>query len=197
MKAKSILFLLFICFSFSAFAQEEVVTTTYVTTPEKKPKFWIGPKFGLDVPSTTTDLASLQAQLKGNYQAGILMQFGRTLYIQPEVYYATRKENIAGTLKSVNSIKVPLMLGLRFLNLGLFSLHVTGGPQFSYKLDEKDRLTGDKAMTWQVGAGVDLLGFITTDLRYTMINGMPISDQITRFTTNPTTLNLTVGLKLR
>lgn len=185
-----------ISFSLSVFAQDD---QTPSSPPTKEPKFWIGPKFGLDVSSTTTDVNGVTDQLKGNYQAGILIQYGRTLYIQPEAYYATVKQTdiLTNETKSVNSIRVPLMLGLRFLDLGLFSLHVMGGPVYSLKLDEADKLTGDKALSWQVGAGIDVLGFITGDLRYTLIDGMSIADQVSHFSTNPTVLNLTVGLKLR
>ena len=197
MKTKYFLGLLMICYSFVVFAQDEQNNVS--TPPTKEPKFWIGPKFGLDVNSTTTNVNGVTEQLKGNYQAGILIQYGRTLYIQPEIYYASIKQAVAGTTEtnSYNSIRVPLMLGLRFLDLGLFSLHVMGGPAYTLKLDEADKLTGDKALSWQVGAGIDVLGFITGDLRYTLIDGMSIADQVTRFSTNPTILNLTVGLKLR
>ena len=186
-----------ICFSLSVFAQDEQSNVT--TSPTKEPKFWIGPKFGLDVNSTTSNVNGVTEQLKGNYQAGILIQYGRTIYIQPEVYYATVKQAVVGSTetKSYNSIRVPLMLGLRFIDLGLFSLHIMGGPAYTLKLDEADRLTGDKAISWQVGAGIDVLGFITGDLRYTLIDGMSIADQVTRFSTYPTMLNLTVGLKFR
>ena len=194
MKTKSILSLLIICFSLSVFAQDEVSNP-----PAKQPKFWIGPKFGLDVSSTTNNINSVTNQLQSNYQAGILLQFGRTLYIQPEIYYASVKVDVDGSNNpsSFNSIRVPLMLGLRFLDLGLFSLHIMGGPAYSLKLDNGDRLTGDKAFSWQVGAGIDVLGFITGDLRYTLIDNMSIADQVTRFTSSPTNLNLTVGLKFR
>lgn len=197
MKTKYFLGLLMISFSFVVFAQDEQSNVS--TSPTKQPKFWIGPKFGLDVSSTTNNINSVTNQLQSNYQAGILLQFGRTLYIQPEIYYVSVKEDIAGTTdtKSVNSIRVPLMLGLRFLDLGLFSLHIMGGPAYSLKLDNTDRLTGEKAFSWQVGAGVDVLGFITGDLRYTLIDNMSIADQVTRFTSSPTNLNLTVGLKFR
>jgi hypothetical protein len=203
MKTKSILCLLFVCCSWSLFAQDDnsqtiIVEQTTTSTPkEKKPTFWIGPKFGLDISSETRDIETVQDGLKDNYQAGILMQFGRTLYLQPEIYYATQKVTSLSGTSSINSIRVPLMLGLRFFNLGLFSLHVTGGPAFSFKLDDADKISGEKAMTWQVGAGVDVLGFITTDLRYTVKSGVSVADQISQFTTNPSVLNLTVGLKLR
>jgi len=170
-------------------AQQDSTSTTRV----KKHKFWIGPKFGLDVSSTTTSLNEISQQLKGNYQAGILMQYGRTLFIQPEVYYASYK--VDETTKQ-NYIKIPLMLGLKFLDLGLFSLHAMGGPSYSMLLDNKNHLAGANTLTWQLGVGVDLFGFITTDLRYTL-NKKSIADQVSDVTKNPTMLNLTMGLKLR
>ncbi len=195
MKAKSVLVLLVICFSLSVFAQDEITSPP----PAKQPKFWIGPKFGLDVSSTTNDINGITSQLQSNYQAGILLQFGRTLYIQPEIYYASVKVDVSGSNNpsSFNSIRIPLMLGLRFLDLGLFSLHIMGGPSYTLQLDNSDRLTGNKAFSWQVGAGVDVLGFITGDLRYTLIDNMSVADQVSRFTSSPTNLNLTVGLKFR
>lgn len=204
MKMKSILCLFLACFSLSIIAQDEAVVTQEIVTTttnsvsqtpsSKKPKLWIGPKFGLDIVSNTQDLNSVTDQLKGNYQFGVLLQYGRTIYIQPEVYYASYK---VSETTSNNYIKVPLMLGLRFLNLGLFSLHAMGGPSYSFKLDDTDQLTGTKGFSWQVGAGIDVLGFITADLRYTLRNNLSLADQISQFSTNPNALNLTVGLKFR
>jgi len=159
----------------------------------KKSKFWIGPKFGLDVSPTTSTLNEISQQLKENYQMGILIQYGRTIYIQPEIYYTSCK--VDETTK-MNYVKIPLMLGLKFLDLGLFSLHAMGGPSYSLLLNNKDHLTGANTLKWQLGVGVDLLGFITTDLRYTL-NGNSIADQISQVTKKTTVLNLTVGLKFK
>lgn len=203
---KPILCLLLACFSLPIIAQDnenvvtqEVVTTTTTnsvseTPTTKKPKIWIGPKFGLDIASNTQDIKSITDQLKGNYQFGVLLQYGRTLYLQPELFYASYK--VSETVSN-NYIKVPLMLGLRFLNLGLFSLHAMGGPSYSFMLDDADKLTGTNGFSWQVGAGIDVLGFITADLRYTLRENLSLADQISQFSSNPNALNLTVGLKFR
>ena len=197
---KSVLCLFFLSSSLLAFAQSDTTAVSNPTTSAvKKHYFWIGPKFGLDISSTTNSMTGLTEQLDDNYQAGILMQIGRILYLQPELYYASRKVTTTGSTvtKSVNSIRFPLMAGLRFVDLGLFSLHVQGGPAWNFKLDDTDKITGEKSMSWLVGAGVDVLGFITADLRYTLINNMSIADQVEKFRNTPTNLNLTLGLKFR
>ena len=96
-----------------------------------------------------------------------------------------------------NYIKVPVMVGVKILDIGLVALRIDGGPQFSFKLDNTDKLTGEKNLSWQLGAGVDVLGFIVADLRYNIQPGQSISTQVQNFNLNSTGLNLTVGLKFR
>ena len=194
----SILFLLTICVS----AQDTtvVINQTVETTKEKKkPNIWIGPKFGMDMTHFTYNTSELQNDLTGNYQFGLLCQIGKKLYLQPELMYATYKSATYDTDSvRLNYLKIPLMLGWRIINLGLLSIHIKGGPQFSFQLAEKDKLIqNSKKLSWQLGAGVDLLGFITTDLRYTIQPGKSIAEQIDNFDPNSTGLNFTVGLKLR
>ena len=191
MKTRMLLSALFLFMSLQAFSQDSDNT-------EKKPKFWIGPKFGLDMSPITYDFNEIKSQLKTNYQVGILMQYGRILYIQPEVYYSSyQADGVTADATTVNFIKVPAMLGFRFINLGLFSLHVMGGPAFSFQLDNKDSFNGNNTFSWQVGAGIDVLGFITADLRYNLLEDVAIGDQISQFNKETSMLNLTVGLKLR
>ena len=159
----------------------------------KKPRFWVGLKFGLDITSTTNSFNSISDQLKGNYQAGILFQFGRTLFFQPEFYYSSYKIDETNSLEY---LKIPVMIGLKFLDLGLFSLHIMGGPSCSVLLNKPESSEESGSFAWQVGAGIDVLGFITADLRYTL-NNKSVSEQITEGTSTPTKLNLTFGLKFR
>jgi hypothetical protein len=191
MKLKALFALVLVFFSIGLFAQEEETTTS--TPPTKESNVWFGPRFGLDIISTTADLDGISDQLKGNYQAGMMVQWGKTFYLQPELYYASYK--ITET-NSMNFIKIPVMVGFKFLDLGLFSTHIMGGPMYSMLLDNKDHLTGANSLNWQVGAGLDILGFITADLRYTL-NDKSIADQVTQLSTTASTLNLTVGLKIR
>jgi len=179
-------------------ADPELVTQTNGKTSKdsvkiKKPRFWVGLKFGLDISSTTNSFSGISDQLKGNYQAGILFQFGRTLFFQPEFYYSSYKIDETNSLEY---IKIPVMVGLKFLDLGLFSLHIMGGPSCSILLNKPDNSEESGSFAWQVGAGIDVLGFITADLRYTL-NNKSVSEQITEGTSTPTKLNLTFGLKFR
>ena len=208
MKTKLVLSALLIVFSMQAFAQDVTNNTQSYssTTKTHKPRFWIGPKFGTDIVSgIPSDFTSVTDRLKEKWQAGVMMQFGRTLYLQPEAYYAFSTTPGIGDAAATNAqeIRVPVMLGLRFLNLGLFSLHIMGGPSWSIPMNSDNTLdTGSKKMEWLVGAGIDVLGFITADIRYQYLTDSPLADQISGFNvtdaTKPyTPLNVTVGLKLR
>jgi hypothetical protein len=194
MKTKSLFLSLFLV-SLSVIGYAQDASTTTVEKP--KAKIWFGPKFGLDLTNFTTNVTDITNQLGTNYQAGLLCQIGEKLYLQPEIYYASYK-TAAGTADSsrTNFIKAPIMLGVRILDIGLVSVHIMGGPQFSLQLDNKDQLTGAQTLTWQVGAGADVLGFITADLRYTIQSGS-IATQVQNFSLDKTGLNLTVGLKFR
>lgn len=217
MKTKLVLSALLVVFSMQAFAQDVTIiqsnatdnTQSYSSTKKThKPRFWIGPKFGTDIISgIPSDFTPITDRLKEKWQAGVMMQFGRTLYLQPEAYYAVSKTPGIGGAADINSqeIRVPVMLGLRFLNLGLFSLHIMGGPSWTIPMGADNSLNTDaKQMDWLVGAGIDVLGFITADIRYRYDTDKALSDQIAGFNlTDPdplkpyTPLNVTVGLKLR
>ncbi|MDD4922640.1 MAG: outer membrane beta-barrel protein [Bacteroidales bacterium] len=188
MKTRTILsaFLIFFI-SAQTFAQ-----STTSDGSKSKPKFWMGPKFGLDLSPITLKPGEITDQLKTNFQAGILAQYGRILYVQPEVYYSKYK---IGDI-SASYIKVPAMLGCRFLNLGLVSFHVMGGPAFSLQLNNKDTFDND-VFSWQVGAGFDVFGLVTADVRYTLKDGVSISDQVSQFDAETDMLNITLGLKFR
>jgi hypothetical protein len=214
MKTKLVLSALLVVFSMQAFAQDVTIiqsnetdnTQSYSSTKKThKPRFWIGPKFGTDIlTGIPKDFTSVSDRLKEQWQAGVMMQFGRTLYLQPEVYYAMTKTPVIGSDPTTSqSLKVPVMLGLRFLNLGLFSLHIMGGPSWTIPMGDDNTIdASSKQMEWLVGAGVDILGFITADVRYKYLTDSPLSDQIAGFNVTDATLpytplNVTIGLKLR
>ena len=168
---------------------------------KKKPSFWFGPKVGLDLATATLDQNAIKSQFDSNAQLGIFFQFGRILYLQPEFYYATHKEQpITGMATKVNSLKVPVLVGLRLINLGIVSAHVMAGPQGTFFLSESNPLTGVKrqssAYNFQLGGGVDLLGFITVDLRYSFGLDNTLGTQIQGLDLK-SAVNATVGLKFR
>lgn len=172
---------------------------------KSKPHFWFGPKVGLDLVTPTIDQNSIKTQFDSNSQFGIFFQFGRVLYLQPEFYYATHKEtysisSAAAIETKVNTLKVPVMVGLRLLNLGIISAHVMAGPQGSFFLDESNPLPSHARQKsnfdLQFGGGVDVLGFVTLDVRYSanLNNSMDANMQQLNW---KNAVNVTLGIKFR
>ena len=184
MKTKIILMMLTFSISFSIYAQD--------AKNSDDDSFKWGPKFGLDLSSSTANFNSISEQLKGNYQAGIFFQLGKKLYLQPEFYYSSYMTESGNSSSSINFFKAPLMVGYKFLDIELISLHVMGGPTYIKQLADYET-TGK--FKWELGLGANIFDFITTDLRYTFqnqINTTEIQDLIT----NGGMVNLTVGLRL-
>jgi hypothetical protein len=94
-----------------AFAQEKSASES---------TFSWGPKVGVDLATPTTNESTIRSEVKSNFQAGLFLRFGKTFFIQPELYYATRKEQIVtGTTitdNKVNSLRLPLLFGMRLFN---------------------------------------------------------------------------------
>lgn len=188
---KIIITLAFILFAITSIAQ---------TSIDKKPSFWFGPKVGMDLLTPTLDQNSIKSQVENNYQAGIFLQFGRKFYVQPEFYYATQKQKIGTVYNTINTAKVPLMFGMRLVNLKVISAHIMAGPSLSYLLSETnpntdpDRKKANFAL--QAGGGVDLLGFITLDVRYSVDLNNSTNSQIKQLSWS-NGVNATLGIKLR
>ena len=120
------------------------------------------------------------------------MQFGRKLYIQPEFYYVVQNEPIFendeqtsdGT--TVNSLRIPLMLGIKLIDLGIVSAHIMGGPTATFFLNESNPIDTnpreDYSFALQFGAGADVLGFITLDIHYSFDLGENLEEQANQFT---------------
>ena len=184
-------------FSSMSYAQDQ---TNTVTPVKKKPTFWFGPKVGMDLLTPTLDKTAITDQVKSNYQAGIFLQFGRKFYIQPEFYYATQIQNssVTSNEETINTLKVPLMFGMRLINLKVISAHVMGGPSLSYLLNESMPDTNRKKSSFalQAGGGVDVLGFITLDVRYSVDLNGSTNQQVKQLGWD-SGVNVTLGIKLR
>jgi len=193
MKRKYIMLLIFILTG--------LMTTVLHAQNNKTEKiyFKFGPKFGLDFNTNTDNFPeSIEAStghLNGNYQIGGFMQLGKRVYFQPEFHYAVHKYPVGDSLSSIEQFKVPVHVGVKFLDIGLLSLHLSGGAMYTHNKEEA--FFFDKArVEYQVGAGIDLFDFITTDLRYGFKHGKSLDEQITDFRNNGGVINFTVGLKL-
>jgi hypothetical protein len=167
--------------------------------PVKKPTFWWGPKVGADFLTPTIDQNEIQSQIKSNYQVGFFLQFGRKFYIQPEFYYATQKEpGITTDDVTINTLKVPLMLGMRLVNLKVISAHIMAGPSASFLLKESISNSNRKQSNFalQAGGGIDLIGLFTLDVRYSFDMSNSMSNQIKQFSWD-NGVNVTFGIKFR
>lgn len=194
MKTKHFLLLFIVASCMHAFSQRSEYDT-------EKSYFRYGPKFGLNLnadlnnlPSNVTDVTS---QLEGNYQIGGFLQMGKKLYFQPEFHYAVQKVPGADdTTDTFEKLKIPVHIGMKFFDIGLLSLHVSGGAMLTHNVGETFSFDPTK-LEYQIGAGVDVFDFITTDLRYIFRQGVSLADQIADFQNNGGIINFTIGLKFK
>jgi len=157
-------------------------------------QFTFGPKIGYSTSKLSTDFDDIKEDVKHNFQVGAFFRFGKKLYLQPEIYYATSggqlKVESSGLEQSVKlkNLCVPALVGFRLLNLEVINLRVFAGPSANFILNKEvefDELVQDplqdsnfKDIAWgmDVGAGVDVL-FLTLDLRYEFgLNNIYIPD---------------------
>lgn len=146
-------------------------------------QFSIGPKIGYSTSKLSTDYDDVKESAKSNFQIGAFVRFGKKLYLQPEMYYATG----GGTLKitgtdakeeiKLKSLCIPVLIGYKLIDAKVFNLRVMAGPTANFILDknvESSDLIQDplqdsdfKNVAWgmDVGAGVDVF-FLSLDLRY-------------------------------
>jgi hypothetical protein len=146
-------------------------------------QFSLGPKIGYTTSKLSTDLDSIAESAKSNFQIGAFFRFGKKLYLQPEIYYATS----GGTLKlegtqlketiKMKNLSVPVLVGFKLINAKIVNLRILAGPVANFILDKT--VTADEAIqtpllgsdfknvAWgfDVGAGVDVF-FLTLDIRY-------------------------------
>ncbi len=144
------------------------------------PGFTFGPKIGATFSKFTTDQDQIKDELKTTFHYGVFVRMGESVYFQPELNIMTRNPNLesanqSGTIK-MTSLDVPLLLGVRVLNLKLLNVRAMAGPVGSMTVSKKISLTDVdldlkkddlKSLNWglQFGAGVDVLIF-SLDLRY-------------------------------
>ena len=166
---------------------------------------------GIKVGYQTPKLSYKQADIKSGFQNHLTFGlFGRvefgSLYVQPEVlYFKTQnifaldiantsegwlpEENVTFTLNEAN-LQVPILVGFKFLDLGVATLRAQVGPTANFTLasttlfdktftltnnndetvtlDENEQVFDTKTIAWgmQAGIGADILGKITLDINY-------------------------------
>ena len=167
----------------------------------------LGVKIGYQTPKLSYQKADIKSGFQNHLTFGL---FGRVeygmLYVQPEVQYfktqnifsleATNisegllpEENVTFTLNEAN-LQVPILVGVKFLDLGVATLRAQVGPTANFTLasttlfdktfsltgndgetvtiDENEQAFDTKAIAWgmQAGLGADILGKLTVDINY-------------------------------
>lgn len=146
-------------------------------------QFTFGPKIGYTTSKLSTDLDSIKASVKSNFQIGLFFRMGKKLYLQPEIYYATSGGSLkieGTTLKQdirLKNISVPLLVGYKIINAKVINLRVMAGPVANFivgtKVEASDLVqyplqdSDFKNAAWgmDLGAGVDVF-FLSLDVRY-------------------------------
>ena len=147
--------------------------------------FRIGIKGGVNLSSIKNASLSTNLENKTGYQLGAFARIGRTIFLQPEVYFSAKEVNV-DVLNSLTtnqgvvgfsqkSLDVPLLLGVK-----LGPLRVMAGPVASYALSAstnpdaavKSYFSGTAQdiinrsnFSYQAGVGFDILN-LSLDLRY-------------------------------
>lgn len=166
-----------------------------------------GIKAGMNYSTLIRNSRDFSAQYRLGYVGGPFARFNiSNFYIQPEVLFSSKNTFIRTTASTnvnnpgdpvnvnttvqVNSIDVPLKLGVKIVNTDQVSVRLLGGPVASIVLGTKglEGIVGSempvrdayKKSVWgyQVGAGVDV-GVITFDALYE--GGLSHSYDLTRY----------------
>jgi hypothetical protein len=166
------------------------VLATLLIIQNSYAQFQLGIKGGVNVSKIYTDEGSFKNNFnesldtKTGYSFGAYARFGKKLYLQPEVMFATKGGKIdvvplgGGSPVSVNiktsNIDIPILVGYKLFN----RLRINAGPVASIKINEDGKFLDElKAVTanpdeafekstfgYQAGVGIKLLGF-DIDLR--------------------------------
>lgn len=180
------------------------------------------------VTNGTYDLNSVQKEMWNDFQAGLFARIplSKAIYVEPELLYTIQKKNYQLTFQditqgsvtldkiaNINTVDVPLLLGIKLLDLKILNLRAFVGPKLRFNagstldfnnitggnFDTSKLVTDIKAanLGLEIGAGVDVLMF-ALDVRYNLIGNMyetKLSDvNLTNLPSN--TLVISLGWKI-
>ena len=153
-----------------------------------------------------------EAKQNFNFGAGFRFEFG-LLLIQPEVYF-TRKGGLADSFRpnltdsfghqvNMQSLDLPVMVGLNLFHSNNFCFRLYGGPVISVLSDHNIEISKNgqlipwsartRAFSMQFGTGFDIRRF-TFDVRYELALSPML--RFSDFRTSHRILYFTLGLKL-
>ncbi len=175
----------------------------------------------------TYGLENVQDEIWNNFQAGVFARINmKKVYFEPALMYSIEKKNFeisfedaaTGNLSNitldsivdVKTVDIPLILGLKVLDLKLLNLRVFAGPKLRFNAGSTPSIKDDEGnfdasgliaevkkanLGLEVGAGVDVLMF-ALDLRYNLIGNM-YETKIDNITFDPSgTFVVTLAWKL-
>jgi len=150
---------------------------------------WFGLKVGTDI-NTNEITDAVFSDMKNNYRVGVFAQLGKKIFLQPELYFARYTPEIG---EGISAIVAPVMLGIEVFDLKVIALNIKGGAEFGKELTDGSKIN----YLWQGGLGVNVLGFLTADVRYTFSKGVNVFDQFSDLINNGGMVNVTVGFRFR
>jgi hypothetical protein len=150
--------------------------------------FCLGPKIGYNSNTLSGNFNTISSDIKNSLQVGAFMRLGSKVYVQPEANYqvlsgtlnsGTGSSSVPGQDYSIQSLKIPALLGYKLLNKSAVNFRLMAGPAITYLFNKKlDPATENelwplksvndlKNSIWsvQMGAGLDVF-FVTLDVRY-------------------------------
>jgi hypothetical protein len=175
------------------------VSTAQQSTQENQPKqkrnVWFGLRAGSDLSSPTTDLEEIKNQFNSNMQFGAFARMGKKVFLQPEVYGNFLVEDDLITKKIVaNSVRVPVLFGFEFLNLGVARAHLMAGPMVNFYINPYPDQKYDYKL--QLGGGIDLLRFLSLDVRYSVNLNDNVKEELKQLAWK-SGVNVTLGIQFR
>jgi len=186
-----VLTVLLVSVFFVATAQQ----STQENQPKEKRNIWFGLRAGTDLLSPTTDFEEIKTQLNSNMQFGAFAKIGKKLFIQPEVYGNFLVEDNLDTKKIVaNSVRVPVLLGFEFLDLRVVRAHLMAGPMATFYVNPYPDKNYDYKL--QLGGGIDLLRFLSLDVRYAVNLTDNIKNELKQLAWKGG-VNVTLGIQFR
>jgi len=150
--------------------------------------FCLGPKIGYNSNTLSGNFNTISSEVKNSLQVGAFIRVGSKVYIQPEANYqvlsgtlnsSNSSSSMLGQDYSIQSLKIPALLGFKLLNKSAVNFRLMAGPAVTYLFNKKiDPVTENelwplksasdlKNSVWsvQTGVGLDVL-FLTLDVKY-------------------------------
>ncbi|MEI6695869.1 MAG: porin family protein [Bacteroidota bacterium] len=185
----------------------------------------LGVKIGFNsskMPTEFTNVSDIKEQAKTGFLAGAFVRINlSSIYLQPEIYFTKKGGSFQSatipqfqgktfTQQTVlNTIDVPVLLGIKLINFKVVNLRLMAGPvisfvtskDISYQVDGVNLgslpspTTDYKNTIWsiQAGAGIDVLKF-TLDVRYEWgLNNISDNGSMNSKTN---LLNVSLGMKI-